>query len=129
MTDDADASRPLRDEVQQLCEQLREVAEQVDRHVDRRLGELRRLVRQADARIADLQRAAAGDAYAPESPTPPAEADAAGESRTARVLAMAGQGLGPVEIARRLRMDVGQVELVVNLHARRPRAVGEGSGA
>ena len=101
------AADAIGDDVAELAVELGRLAEEIDRRADDRLDELRRLCAEADRKITRLrEQAAARDAKAP----PPA-----GGLRRAEILRLSNEGLSPLEIARRLEMDAGEVELTLNL--------------
>jgi len=77
--------------------------------IDRRTDEMRRLLDEANDCIAVLRRLV-GRA-GPDAATGPEQS-----RRHMDVLRLAEQGLNAVEIARGLRMHVGEVELVLGLH-------------
>ena len=77
-----------------------------EQRLTERHGELSRLLAEADRQIAAAPRDAGtseSDAFPPVHP------------RSAEIGRLAAQGVATVEIARRLGIDVGEVELVVNL--------------
>lgn len=91
----------------QLARQLERAIADVDARLDERAEQLRGLLAEANERIAELRylrdnSASGGDG----GPTDP---------RQAEVVRLATQQIHPVEIARRLAMDVGEVELVLSL--------------
>ena len=77
---------------------------------ERTAEELRRLIEQADARIAELRRLL-------DEPHQPGRyrADRPADPRREEILRLSRQGLVPEEIARRLAMNVGEIELIINL--------------
>ena len=81
-----------------------------DEKVHKRLTELQQQLDQAENRVARLERARDGladDAVGEGRPAAAAKAD--------EIARLAGQGVEAVEIARRMNMDVGEVELMINL--------------
>ena len=86
-----------------------------DEKVHKRLAELQQLLDQAENRIARLERARDGSADDTGGQGRPAAAHKADE-----ITRLAGQGVEAVEIARRMNMDVGEVELMINLQKCRP---------
>ncbi|MCJ7543044.1 MAG: hypothetical protein MUP47_00510 [Phycisphaerae bacterium] len=100
----------LRSDVAELASQLEDYARQIDRQVAQRLDRLEGLLAQADSRQQELRRLLElATKAAEDNPPCPRAADD-------QVVALASQGLDSVEIARRLRMGVGEVELILNLH-------------
>ena len=82
-----------------------------DEQVRRRLVEFQRLLDQADNRIARP------DGTRPSGPDDPAGAGRSTAADKADEIArLAVQGLDAIEIARRMNVDVGEVELMINLH-------------
>jgi predicted RNase H-like nuclease (RuvC/YqgF family) len=119
--DPAQTVARLRHEVEELARQLDALAGRIDRQVDSRLEELKGLLADADARIAELRRLG-GPIQGLYVPTP--------DARGADILRLAQQGQETTEIARQLNMDIGRVELVLNLHrAGKDRQDGAVSGA
>jgi hypothetical protein len=100
----------LRSDVAELAGQLEDYARQIDQQVVQRLDRLEALLAEADGKEAELRRLleAQGKAGADGTPRPRGGDD--------QVVALAAQGLDSVEIARRLGMEVGEVELMLNLH-------------
>lgn len=90
-------------EARELVQALAELAESRSR-------ELERLIAQADERLRRLH------ALGPPRPGPH-HSDAA-DPLTARVYALADEGLPPVEIARRLDQHTGKIELMLALRGR-----------
>ncbi len=86
-----------------------------DEKVHKRLAELQQLLDQAENRIARLERARDGSADDAGGQGRPAAAHKADE-----IASLAGQGVEAVEIARRMNIDVGEVELMINLQKCRP---------
>ena len=90
--------------------ELEELAGRIDQELARRLSELRELLARIDGKLDQLRRLAdrpaAGDG---------ADAPAPRESKRQEALRLAERGADPVEIARRLDMDVGEVQLLINI--------------
>ncbi len=86
-------------------------AEALTRQVD----ELQRLLERAESRVEELRSLLAADlhavAHAPGDPT--------ADRREDQILLLQTEGLDEIGIARRLDMDVGEVQLVLNLHRSR----------
>ena len=123
------------EDVGRLMDQLNELASRIDRRIESRLEELRRLLAEADKRIAEARlgrerERTTSEGPQPAEPTGAQEAPASEASgqlpeRTAseavslqreKILSLKTQGLSAIEIARRMGMDVGEVELVLNLY-------------
>jgi uncharacterized membrane protein YccC len=100
----------LRSDVAELAAQLEDFARRIDQRVDERLDRLQALLAEADKKQEALRRqieaAAQGDGAS----------GGASNAASGQVLVLAAQGLDSVEIARRLKIDVGEVELMLNLH-------------
>jgi len=110
----------LRSDVAELAGQLEDFARLIDKTVDQRLGQLRSLLAEADSRIRQLERLVADASGGQPPPAQAAQAD--------MIIAMAAQGLDSVEIARRLGIDVGQVELTLHLRRARTHQQAVGGG-
>ncbi len=100
----------LRNEVAELAGQLEDFARVIDKRVDERLTQLQELLAETDSKIRQLKHLTAGG---PSNHLPPEWSD--------RIVALAAQGLGSVEIARKLQIDVGEVDLALNLYRTRSR--------
>lgn len=98
-------------ELADLMEQLENLALRIEERIDRRLEEVRQECDRATCKIAELRSLGAPKA---DSPAPRAPA------RSAEALRLHRQGLSAVEIARQTGLDIGEVELVLNLHRPRP---------
>ena len=94
----------------ELAGQLEDYARQIDQQVGMRLADLEALLAESDGRQQELRRLveAAAQIAGQRGSNPRGTDD--------QVSALASQGLDSVEIARRLHMDVGEVELILNLH-------------
>jgi len=117
----------VRQDAAALVRQLEEAAERIDRRIDARLGELSKLLAQAEAAAADLDgrlrhihrpapdtEGAPGGTYQHEEAGLPTGQAAL---RHAHVMSLKEQGLDALEISRRTGMNLGEVQLVLNLHA------------
>jgi len=135
---EGDAAR-IHADIRELMAELDALAGRIDKRVENRLAELRRLLDEVDAKVdkaqATLRRLRGQDgSYKPPCPPaidagePPAtgrarpKAPAAISPRQQEVLRLKAQGLDAVEIARLVGMNVGEVELVLNLHRPEVRA-------
>jgi hypothetical protein len=117
-------------DIRELMDELDRCARRIDAKVETRMEQLNCLIEQADRTIASSR---------PESPAGnrvdgkyiAAERDEAnalapppknGHIRAdhAEILRLAGQGISAIDIARRKNMNVGEVELILNLHRTRP---------
>jgi chromosome segregation ATPase len=100
----------LRSDVAELAGQLEDYARQIDQQVAQRLDRLEALLTKADEKEAELKRLVEAQNKPPEEAAPRPRAT------DEQLAALAAEGLDSVEIARRLRMEVGEVELMLNLH-------------
>lgn len=150
----------VRRNIRELMGQLDDHARRIDEQIELRLGELRRLLKDADARIAEIdhkvatnpqhheidnpvpnipvsQEAASDNTtpesfapsvpsapFAPSSPSVPSALDIEDEinPQHREIILFHNNGLDPVEIARQIKMNVGEVELVLNLNRSRQKA-------
>jgi TolA-binding protein len=105
------ADRQVRacDDIQELMDNLERLAGRIDERIDRRLAQLDNQLSQADARIAEINQKLQQDE---ESSHPTIRLSQATGSEIAR---LGKEGLETVEIARRMRMNVGEVELILSL--------------
>lgn len=93
------------EDIKELMSQLERLARRIDAQTEAQVGELRRHLEEADRKLDLLRRAAGEDRNG-----------STGVSRPdTKVRELHLRGLSSVEIARRLRIDVGEVELVLNL--------------
>jgi hypothetical protein len=95
----------------ELADRLEQLSRRLAADLDERTGEMERLLKEADARISELRR------LSPAAGEGRYEPNGEGDARRAEVRRLCGRGLEPVEIARRMQMDVGEVELMINLSA------------
>ncbi len=103
---------------QSLAEQARrleQIAGQIETQLARRDERLEGLLAELDCRLADIRRAAGGLA----SPADANEGDLP-RPRRLQVQRLGDQNVGPSEIARRLHMDIGEVELILALRRAKP---------
>ena len=109
-----------------LVGRLNEVSDGIEQRVKSRVEELRELLSQADAAISrlgregpDLQTGQSDRTdEQPQTDTPAQEipdSDRVAASYR-EIFHLKAQGLDPIEIARRVQMNVGEVELVLNLY-------------
>lgn len=124
----AQASRDIRE----LMDELDRCAKRIDAKVETRLEQLNRLVAQADRTIGPGRPGSpAGDRV--DGRYIAAERDEANAPALApknehiradhdEILRLAEQEISAIDIARRKNMNVGEVELILNLHRTRPPA-------
>jgi DNA-directed RNA polymerase specialized sigma24 family protein len=89
------------------------MARRAEERLNGRMDELRRLLAQADAAAARP-----GGAYVPQDASSPAEQAAPPailEKQRDQIFRLRLQGLEPIDIARRMRVPVGEVELTLKL--------------
>jgi hypothetical protein len=112
----------VREGMEELLGQLEEVTRRIDADVDARITRLEGLLKAADERIRSLQRSNVAPA-AREADPATAEADSseaggqggAQAARKQRIYEMADTGASAITIADRLRLPVGEVELILNV--------------
>jgi hypothetical protein len=100
-------------DVRNMLSELEQLASRIDRRLNQRMEKLTELICEADETIDRLQRRS-NDAADPDRP------QGAHDPACRQVLALAGQGLDAIEIARRMEMDVGEVQLVLQLQETPP---------
>lgn len=109
----------LRRDLDELLVELQETSRRISAEVDMRFAKLEAVIRDADRRIAVLNRLERQLAEKTgETPAEPADPDA----RHAVVYELADAGFSPIEIARDLGKTPGEVELILNLRKRREAA-------
>lgn len=105
--------------LRELMAQVEALADEFDKRAKACTKRLEETIAKADARTDDTPAPASAAApsaqadSAPAGPAPPAG------GVHAEILRLMQQGLDAVEISRRVRMNVGEVELIENLHTRR----------
>jgi hypothetical protein len=118
--DEIRAAAAQRDDVHALEAELLDTSRRLVATIDSRTERLEQLIAQADARIAELERASnetPAPAPVPTSNPAPArlEKDEPRDPLTASVYQLADRGHAPVEIARELDEQIGKVELILAL--------------
>lgn len=101
--------RRLHADVAELRQRLDEMRAELAEKLPERMDALNNVCRDADERIAELRRLT-------DSGEQDAQDAGCGENESPEILRLSRQGLDPVEIARRMKMPVGEVELVLRLH-------------
>jgi len=105
----------LRQDVESLIVELDELARKINAQIDTRFAKLEAVIRDADRRIATLERLAnradQSDQAARRRPVP----TSANDAQHAVVYELADAGKTPIEIARQLGRTPGEVELILNL--------------
>lgn len=104
----------VRQDVESLIVELDELARKINAQIDTRFAKLEAVIRDADRRIATLERLAnQADQAARPRPAP----TSANDAQHAVVYELADAGKTPIEIARQLGRTPGEVELILNLRA------------
>lgn len=122
-----DARREVEREMSALLGELAEMAKNISERLDERAANLERLIQAADQRIQTLRGLEAITSESQPAPAPlkrrerPAPAQPQptlwGEQH-AEIFALADQGIGPSEIAKRLGRPKGEVELILHLRGK-----------
>ena len=99
----------VRQDVESLIVELDELARKINAQIDTRFAKLEAVIRDADRRIATLERLANQAARPRSVPT------SANDAQHAVVYELADAGKTPIEIARQLGRTPGEVELILNL--------------
>ena len=104
--------------LEELLPQLDELSRRIDTQTETQIARLETAIAAADRRIAQLDatREQRGPAGAPQGPA--ATSDSAGRdmaSRRRQVYELSDSGTGPIAIAERLRIPLGDVELLLNV--------------
>jgi hypothetical protein len=120
----AASKQNLRRDLDELLVELQDLSRRISADIDVRFAKLEAVIRDADRRIAVLNRlsrelAAKGG----EAPDPASDH----EARHAVIYELADAGFSPVEIARDLGKTPGEVELILNLR-QKPDGNGHGPG-
>jgi hypothetical protein len=116
--------REMRRDLEDLMVELQELSRKISAEIDTRFMKLETAMRDADRRIATLNRLARGQEAAPFADPPSAplagdfNADVAADTRHQVVYELADAGFTPVDIARDLGKTPGEVELILNLRRR-----------
>lgn len=111
------AQREIEKQMTELIVELEGMARQMTAQLDTRSAKLEMLIKEADSRIAALER---GNAT-PPSPANSAETPAQSvipDSRYMQIYDLAEQGHSPRQIARQLSRQDGEIELILALKAR-----------
>jgi len=115
----------VRDDSSDMVRQLEQAGDVIDKRIESHMAELRKLLAQVSAASQDLD-AKIRHINSSEGlyhGSPGLLSDDKGEESTtanpqqAEVLRLSGQGVDAIEIARRTGMSMGEVELVLHLHA------------
>ena len=101
------ALEALRRSLAAQARRIERLTEEIEAQLSRRGERLDGLLAELDCRLAEIKRAAGPASPAPEHDLP--------HLRRLQVQRLADQNIGPLDIARRLSMDIGQVELILAL--------------
>ncbi len=104
----------LRRDLESLMVELQELSRKIGAEIDTRFAKLEAAMRDADRRIASLNRLARKTGQTPPPPEDPGEADL----RHQIVYELADAGMKAIEIAKELGKTPGEVELILNLRGR-----------
>ena len=118
--------RELRRDLESLMVELQDLSRKISAEIDTRFMKLETAIRDADRRIATLNRLSRGQEAPPlaeaSAPAAPAAGDSAAsvaaDSRHQVVYELADAGFSPVDIARDLGKTPGEVELILNLRGK-----------
>lgn len=109
---DLDKKERLRRDLEILIGELQDLSRKISAEIDTRFAKLEASIRDADRRIAVLNRLARD----PEASVDPASVDSAeADSRYGIVYELADAGFSCVEIAKDLGKTPGEIELILNL--------------
>lgn len=116
-------TRAMQGDLEQLMVEIERLTRRFAAQLDAKTQQLESLVREADQRIARLERLGRGSGETLAAPPSPFEdevgKDAASDPLTRRIAELADRGMSSVEIARELDEHVGKVELVLALRKAR----------
>jgi hypothetical protein len=112
----------IKDNLEAVIVQVQDVTRQLNAQLDTKFCRLEQVIRDADARIAELDRLVrmtegrpACDVTVDDRNRTPAPAEAVGKSAYARVYALADAGYSPVDIAAQTGQGTGEIELILAL--------------
>jgi len=105
----------VRQNLQKLLVDLQDLARQINAHIDTRFCKLEVLIKEADEKIRQLQTLGGTPASGPSLPP----ADETVDPQHALVYKLADLGKSPVDIARELGKNTGEVELILSLRRTR----------
>lgn len=105
----------VRQDVESLIVELDELARKINAQIDTRFAKLEAVIRDADRRIATLERLANQADQADQAARPRPAPTSANDAQHAVVYELADAGKTPIEIARQLGRTPGEVELILNL--------------
>lgn len=130
----------VRSDLKELMMHLEELSRDISAQCETRFAKLERVIADADARIAELKRLGFGQGTAASGNSAGQSAPPSGDERSREesqesgqasseppgtedalqreILELAEAGKPPVEIARQLGRDIGEVELIINLNRR-----------
>jgi hypothetical protein len=106
--------RALEESAMLLIDQLKTEADTAITEIDKRRKALSKLIKEADAKLAELAEAEAR--VASISPEPTSEPTAEPASPAVRILELAGAGMEAADIAKMTGIDCAEVNLVLSLN-------------
>jgi hypothetical protein len=98
--------------------EMANMARQISAQIDSRSAKLEELIKEADDKIAELKSLSSGEIVQETAPSPRAVQKAQEDARHAEVYTLADEGLGAVEIAKRIGRQRGEVELILALRGK-----------
>jgi len=110
----SEAAWKMQEEAAELMNRLEGLSHQFDTRMEGRLDELKGMLSEADRKIEQLRRLTEAASAKVDPQQAPAQASPAQQVH-GEIRRLNSQGMDAVRIARRLGMDVGEVELVLNL--------------
>jgi len=112
----------VRNNLQKLVVDLQDLARQINAHIDTRFCKLEVLIKEADRKIKQLEAMGLGGKTPKDAPAPAAEEDMVDPER-AMIYKLADSGKSPVEIARELNKNTGEIELILSLRRRGKKGI------
>ena len=119
------ASRSRTKQTNRMAERVRQLTEQVDTMAEvqiqlvGRIGQLEQPFADAEGWTSNTPAPSPPAAMSPKADSSPTASEHPAIPVHTEIMRLMQQGLDAVEIARRVSMNVGEVELVQNLHSRR----------
>ncbi len=104
--------RDVRDHLQKLMVDLQELARQINGHIDTRFCKLEVLIKEADQKIRQLEKMGFGNGISQLNGGK--EVEQADPERE-MIHKLADMGKSPVEIAREMNKNTGEIELILSL--------------
>lgn len=104
----------VRSNLQKLIVDLQDLARQINGHIDTRFCKLEVLLKEADQKIRQLEALGFGG-KPPKDAQPPARAEEKTDPERELIYKLADAGKSPVDIARELNKNTGEIELILSL--------------